>query len=130
MSEKVGLRPPVDRSGPPLLRVRALSVEFTVRPAGFGKSARSLKAVDGMSFDLWPGETLGLVGESGCGKSTTGRAILRLIEPTTGSVTFDGEDVGGLVGKELKVFRRRAQLVFQDPYGSLNPRLSVGAMLE
>ncbi len=130
MSETVGLRAPVDRSGPPLLSVQDLSMHFTVRPARFGKPATHLRAVDGVSFDLWPGETLGLVGESGCGKSTTGRAILRLIEPTSGSVTFDGEDVGGLAGEELKVFRRRAQLVFQDPYGSLNPRLSVGAMLE
>ncbi len=130
MSATVGMRPPVDRSGPPLLSVRDLSMHFIVRPARFGRPATYLKAVDGMSFDLWPGETLGLVGESGCGKSTTGRAILRLLQPTAGSVVFDGQDVDGLSGEELKAFRRRAQLVFQDPYGSLNPRLSVGAMLK
>jgi len=114
----------IDRSTPPLLSVRGLEKHFPVR------RGQHVKAVDGVSFDLWRGETLGLVGESGCGKSTTGRAILRLLEPTAGEVHFDGMDVRALDRGQLRAFRRRAQFVFQDPFGSLNPRLSVGAMLE
>jgi oligopeptide transport system ATP-binding protein len=119
-----------DRSAPPLLSVRGLEKHFPVRHGTFGRATEHVKAVDGVSFDLWRGETLGLVGESGCGKSTTGRAILRLLEPTAGEVSFDGTDVGSLGREQLRAFRRRAQFVFQDPFGSLNPRLSVGAMLE
>jgi oligopeptide/dipeptide ABC transporter ATP-binding protein len=120
-------------SAPPrtehLLDVRDLVKHFPVkRRAGAPKAA--VKAVDGVSFQLSRGETLGLVGESGCGKSTTGRAILRLIEPTAGSVTFDGADVLAMNRAELRAFRRRAQIVFQDPFSSLNPRITVGAMLE
>jgi peptide/nickel transport system ATP-binding protein len=120
----------IDRSGPPLLQVRDLKVHFPVRAGTFGRVREHVRAVDGVSFDLWRGETLGLVGESGCGKSTTGRALLRLLEPTAGEVRFDGEDVLGFDHERLRAFRRRAQFVFQDPFGSLNPRLSVGAMLE
>jgi len=120
----------IDRSAPPLLSVRDLEKHFPVRRGTFGRATEHVKAVDGVSFDLWRGETLGLVGESGCGKSTTGRAILRLLEPTAGEVSFDGMDVRALGREELRAFRRRAQFVFQDPFGSLNPRLSVGAMLE
>lgn len=114
----------------PLLSVRDLKMHFPVRKGAFGRVSGHVRAVDGVSFDLWPGETLGLVGESGCGKSTTGRAILRLLEPTAGSVHFDGVDVGALDREGLRAIRRRAQIVFQDPFGSLNPRMSVGAMLE
>jgi oligopeptide/dipeptide ABC transporter ATP-binding protein len=120
----------IDRSAPPLLSVRGLAKHFPVRRGTFGRATEQLKAVDGVSFDLWRGETLGLVGESGCGKSTTGRAILRLLEPTAGDVHFDGADVRAFDREQLRAFRRRAQFVFQDPFGSLNPRLSVGAMLE
>jgi oligopeptide/dipeptide ABC transporter ATP-binding protein len=123
-------RPPIDRTAPPLLQVRDLKKHFPVRRGTFGGAREHLRAVDGVSFDLWRGETLGLVGESGCGKSTTGRALLRLLEPTSGEVRFDGIDVRALDREELRAFRRRAQFVFQDPVGALNPRLSVGAMLE
>ena len=123
-------RPPIDRTGSPLLSVEELKVHFPIRNGAFGRASGHVYAVDGVTFDLWPGETLGLVGESGCGKSTTGRAILRLLEPTAGSVTFDGQDVRALDRAGLRALRRRAQIVFQDPFGSLNPRMSVGVMLE
>ena len=123
-------RSAIDRSGTPLLRVRDLKVHFPIRKGAFGRTNGHVYAVDGVTFDLWPGETLGLVGESGCGKSTTGRAILRLLEPTSGSITYDGHDVGALDRAGLRALRRRIQIVFQDPFGSLNPRMSVGAMLE
>jgi oligopeptide/dipeptide ABC transporter ATP-binding protein len=120
----------IDRDAPPLLSVRGLEKHFPVRKGLLGAVSEHVKAVDGVSFDLWRGETLGLVGESGCGKSTTGRALLRLLEPTAGEVSFEGTDVRALDRRGLRRFRRRAQFVFQDPVGSLNPRLSVGAMLE
>lgn len=113
----------------PLLSVRDLEVHFPIRSGLFGKTTGSVKAVDGVSFDVKPGETLGLVGESGCGKTTTGRAILRLVEPTGGTVMFDGKDVRGLSAKELKQTRKDFQIIFQDPYSSLNPRLSVGSAI-
>jgi oligopeptide transport system ATP-binding protein len=121
---------PIDRTQRPLLEVRDLVKHFPLRRGAFGRGQGHVRAVDGVSFDLWRGETLGLVGESGCGKSTTGRAILRLVEPTAGTVRFDGQDVRALDRSGLRAMRRRAQIVFQDPVGSLNPRLSVGAMLE
>jgi oligopeptide/dipeptide ABC transporter ATP-binding protein len=117
-------------SGEALLRVHGLRTYFPVRRGGFGRSVQVLKAVDGVDLEIRRGETLGLVGESGCGKSTTGRSILRLVEPTEGEVVFDGEDVRAMDQVALRRFRRRAQIVFQDPFGSLNPRVSVGAMLE
>ena len=126
----VSRRAPVDRSARPLLEVRGLVKHFPVRKGLFGRATEHVRAVDGVGFDLWRGETLGLVGESGCGKSTTGRTLLRLLEPTAGEVRFDGIDVRALDRAGLRAFRRRAQLVFQDPVGALNPRLSVGAMLE
>jgi oligopeptide/dipeptide ABC transporter ATP-binding protein len=114
----------------PLLSVRDLKVHFPgQRKGGFRQPKSQVEAVRGVSFDLWPGETLGLVGESGCGKSSTARAALRLIEPTAGSVTFDGQDVRAMGKEDLLSLRRRAQLVFQDPFDALDPRQSVGVML-
>ena len=116
-------------SGEVLLDVRNLKKYFPVRRGILGQTVGYVKAVDGVSFQLRRGETLGLVGESGCGKSTTGRAILRLIEPTAGQVIFDGEDLATLDRDRLRALRRRVQIVFQDPFSSLNPRMTVGAML-
>ena len=114
---------------PALLSVRDLKKHYPLRKGLLGRSAGAVRAVDGVSFDVLPGETLGLVGESGCGKSTTGRAILRLIEPTAGSVTFAGQDVLALGGEDLRQLRRSMQIIFQDPFSSLNPRMSVGAIV-
>lgn len=113
----------------PLLDVKGLEVHFPIKSGLLGRTSGYVKAVDGITFDVKPGETLGLVGESGCGKTTTGRAILRLIEPTGGSVMFDGKDVRALGARDLKTMRRDFQIIFQDPYSSLNPRLSVGSAI-
>ena len=114
----------------PLLQVTALTKAFPVKGrAILGRAAPTLKAVDGVSFVLARGETLGLVGESGCGKSTTARLILRLIEPTDGSILLDGRDLVGCTGEQLRALRREMQIVFQDPLSSLNPRMSVGTNL-
>lgn len=109
----------------PLLEVENLSVHFPVRKGLLGRVVDHVRAVDGVSFKVYKGQTLGLVGESGCGKTTTGRALLRLIEPTGGRISFDGTDLRVLNNRELRRFRSRMQIVFQDPYGSLNPRMTI-----
>ena len=113
----------------PLVKVRSLVKHFKLEPRGLFDAPPVLRAVDGIDFDVKRGETLGLVGESGCGKSTTARLVLRLIEPTSGSVTLDGVDVLGTSKKELMALRREMQIVFQDPLSSLNPRMSVGTSI-
>ncbi len=112
-----------------ILSVRDLKTYFPVRKGVFSRVAEWVKAVDGVSFDVRAGRTLGLVGESGCGKTTVGRTILRLIPATSGSVIFDGQDVFGLSRNQLRALRRRMQIIFQDPFGSLNPRMTVGAIV-
>ena len=114
----------------PLLEAENLARQFVVRRSLLGRPLAAVNAVDGVSFALSAGETLALVGESGSGKSTVGRLVLRLIEPTAGTVRFAGQDVFALSSGALAGFRRDAQLVFQDPYASLNPRMTVGQMLE
>jgi oligopeptide/dipeptide ABC transporter ATP-binding protein len=110
----------------PLLEVRDLKKYFPIRQGVFSRVAGQVRAVDGISFHIQRGETLGLVGESGCGKSTAGRALLRLLEPSGGQVLVDGEDITGLDAKALLPFRQRMQMIYQDPYASLNPRMSAG----
>jgi len=112
-----------------LLSVLELVKHFPVRKGVFGRTVGQVRAVDGITFDIGRGETLGLVGESGCGKTTVGRALLRLTEPTSGSVLFGGVDVATLEGGELRRMRRDMQIIFQDPYSSLNPRMTVGGIV-
>jgi oligopeptide transport system ATP-binding protein len=129
--------PPLERGkGSELLAIRDLKVHFDLGGGGFfdrlvgGRPVRRVvKAVDGVSIDIYPGETLGLVGESGCGKSTLGRAVLRLTEPTGGQVLFRGEDLANLSQREMREHRKHLQMIFQDPYASLNPRMTVGQII-
>jgi ABC-type oligopeptide transport system ATPase subunit len=126
-------RPDVSSSSPsapsPLLDVRDLKVHFPIRTGILQRTTGWVRAVDGVSFNIAKGETLGLVGESGCGKTTVGRAILRLIEPTAGNVLFEGKDMMHAQGLALRTLRRDMQIVFQDPGSSLNPRMRIGNIL-
>jgi oligopeptide/dipeptide ABC transporter ATP-binding protein len=118
------------RTAEPLLEVQAIEKYFPGRRVGLlGQKANPVKAVDGVSFSLAAGETLGLVGESGCGKSTTGRAVSKLIEPTGGTVRFEGQDVTKFSARQMRPLRRQMQMIFQDPYSSLNPRHTIGTIV-
>lgn len=118
-----------DPTEPPLLRVHGLKMHFPITDGVLGRKIGDVKAVDGIDFTVRRGEILGLVGESGSGKTTTGRCILRLERPTSGTIEFDGVDVGGVDGKALQALRRRIQVIFQDPFSSLNPRMKIGAII-
>ena len=118
--------------GEPLLRVEHLTKEFPVESGIISsrrRGARKVHAVEDVSFEIYPGETFGLVGESGCGKSTTGRSIMRLTTPTSGRVIFDGRDVAEMGAGEFKTLHRDIQYIFQDPYASLNPRMTIGEII-
>ena len=116
-------------AAPPLLELKNVSTWFPVKNGLFGKTQSFVKAVDDVSFDVYKGETLGLVGESGCGKTTLGRTILHLIEPTSGAILFKGRDIAHLSKRELRNMRKHIQIVFQDPYASLNPMITIGAAI-
>jgi oligopeptide transport system ATP-binding protein len=121
--------PTAEAARPDLVEVRGLKVHFPIRSGIFQQEVGTVKAIDGIDFEIRRGETLGLVGESGCGKSTTGRALIRLREATEGTVLFDGIDLVTLKPDKLRKMRRRMQIIFQDPYGSLDPRMTVGATI-
>jgi peptide/nickel transport system ATP-binding protein/oligopeptide transport system ATP-binding protein len=116
-------------AGDALVQVRDLKMHFPIRAGFVQRQVGAVKAVDGIDFDVIRGETLGIVGESGCGKSTTARLITRLLQPTSGSITWEGRDIAGLSRRELKPLRREMQMIFQDPYSSLNPRKTVGSII-
>jgi len=119
----------MDSNTQPLISIKDLTVHFPLGRSLFGRARQIVKAVDGISLDIFAGETLGLVGESGCGKTTLGRAILRLVEPTSGQVIFRGEDLAHLSTSAMRAQRRHLQIIFQDPYASLNPRMTVSQII-
>jgi peptide/nickel transport system ATP-binding protein len=123
------ITPTVEHDKAPLLQVRGLQTYFPIRKGLLQRKVGDVQAVDGIDFDVLRGETVGLVGESGCGKSTAGRSIIRLIEPTAGSIVYDGSDITKFSERQLRPFRRKMQIVFQDPYSSLNPRRTVGGIV-
>ncbi|MGE0419491.1 MAG: ATP-binding cassette domain-containing protein, partial [Acetobacteraceae bacterium] len=113
----------------PLLEVKGLQMHFPITEGILGRRVGDVKAVDGIDFTVRRGEILGLVGESGCGKTTTGRCILRLETPTAGEIRFDGVDIAHLSSRDMQKLRQRIQVIFQDPYSSLNPRMKIGAII-
>jgi len=114
----------------PVLKIEGLKKHFGITAGGaFSKSKATVKAVDGIDLEIYPGQTIGLVGESGCGKTTAGRTILKLYEPTEGTITFEGRDITKLSPKEMKPLRSQMQMIFQDPFASLNPRHTVGTLI-
>ena len=112
-----------------LVQIQDLKMYFENRKGWFGKQVEYVKAVDGVSLDIKKGETVGLVGESGCGKSTTGYSIMRLYKPTSGKIIYDGTDIAAMSAKEVWPYRKKMQMIFQDPYASLNPRMTVSDII-